>query len=98
MPIYGKLADLFGAQAGVLTGTVLFLVGRCCAVRRRLGAVDRLPACCRPGAGGMLPITQTILGDLYPLSSAHASPAGSSTVWGVSGLLGPGIGGFLPST
>src|SRR5258708_14969822 len=47
------------------------------------------------GAGGMLPITQTVLGDIYPLEQRARITGLFSTVWGVSGLLGPGVGGFL---
>src|SRR5258708_11215940 len=47
------------------------------------------------GAGGMLPITQTVLGDIYPLEQRARITGLFSTVWGVSGLLGPGVGGSL---
>jgi MFS family permease len=47
------------------------------------------------GAGGVLPINQTILGDVFPLEQRARITGLFSTVWGVSGLLGPGIGGFL---
>ena len=43
----------------------------------------------------MLPITQTVLGDVYPLEERARITGLFSTVWGVAGLLGPGIGGFL---
>jgi MFS family permease len=47
------------------------------------------------GAGGVLPINQTILGDVFPLEERARITGLFSTVWGVSGLLGPAIGGFL---
>jgi MFS family permease len=47
------------------------------------------------GAGGVLPINQTILGDVYPLEERARITGVFSTIWGVSGLLGPAIGGFL---
>jgi MFS family permease len=47
------------------------------------------------GAGGMLPLTQTVLGDVYALEERARITGLFSTVWGVAGLLGPGIGGFL---
>ncbi|MBV9544688.1 MAG: MFS transporter, partial [Chloroflexi bacterium] len=47
------------------------------------------------GAGGVLPINQTILGDVFPLEQRARITGLFSTVWGVSGLLGPAIGGFL---
>jgi len=47
------------------------------------------------GAGGVLPVTQTIVGDVYSLTERARIAGLFSTVWGVSALLGPGIGGFL---
>src|SRR2546429_9246523 len=47
------------------------------------------------GAGGVLPINQTILGDVYPLEERARITGVFSTIWGVSGLLGPAIGGVL---
>src|SRR5207302_10320829 len=38
---------------------------------------------------------QTILGDIFPLKQRARITGLFSTVWGVSGLLGPGVGGFL---
>ncbi len=43
----------------------------------------------------MLPINQTLLGDIYPLEERARITGLFSTIWGVSGLLGPAIGGFL---
>src|SRR5919198_444607 len=47
------------------------------------------------GAGGVLPTTQTILGDIYPLAQRARLTGLFSTIWGISALLGPAIGGFL---
>src|SRR5436190_1569082 len=42
-----------------------------------------------------MPINQTILGDVYPLEERARITGVFSTIWGISGLLGPAIGGFL---
>src|ERR1700730_16500243 len=96
MPIYGKLADLFGRKPVLLSGTALFLGGSMLCGQSQ--TMEQLIACRLLqglGAGGMLPITQTILGDLFPLEERARITGLFSTVWGVAGLLGPGIGGFL---
>src|ERR1700716_127001 len=96
MTIYGKLADLFGRKPVLLTGTALFLVGSMlCGQSQTMEQLIAFRFLQGLGAGGMLPITQTVLGDIYPLEQRARITGLFSTVWGVSGLLGPGVGGFL---
>src|SRR5258708_11309961 len=96
MPIYGKLADLFGRKPVLLSGTALFLGGSMlCGQSQTMEQLIAFLFLQGLGAGGMLPITQTILGDLFPLEERARITGLFSTVWGVSGLLGPGVGGFL---
>src|SRR6266567_2669233 len=96
MPIYGKLADLFGRKPVLLTGTALFLGGSMlCGQSQSMEQLIAFRFLQGLGAGGMLPITQTVLGDIYPLEQRARITGLFSTVWGVSGLLGPGVGGFL---
>jgi len=96
MPIYGKLADLFGRKPVLLTGTALFLGGSMlCGQSQTMEQLIFFRLLQGLGAGGMLPITQTILGDIFPLEQRARITGLFSTVWGVSGLLGPGVGGFL---
>lgn len=48
------------------------------------------------GAGAVMPITMTIIGDLYSEAKDRAKAQGwMSAVWGVSGVIGPLVGGFL---
>lgn len=48
------------------------------------------------GAGSILPITLTIVGELFDTEKARAKGQGYiSMVWGVSGVIGPLIGGFI---
>src|SRR5438309_5526512 len=96
MPIYGKLADLFGRKPVLLSGTALFLGGSMlCGQAQSMEQLIAFRLLQGLGAGGMLPITQTILGDIFPLEQRARITGLFSTVWGVSGLLGPGVGGFL---
>lgn len=51
------------------------------------------------GAGAVMPITMTIIGDLYSEAKDRAKAQGwISAVWGVAGVLGPLAGGFLVDT
>ena len=84
-------------QAGLSGGDVaLFMVGSMlCGQSQSMEQLIAFRLLQGLGAGGVLPITQTILGDVFPLDERARITGLFSTVWGVSGLLGPGIGGFL---
>src|SRR5438874_1779775 len=96
VPIYGKLADLFGRKPVFLASVALFLVGSMlCGQAQSMEQLIAFRLLQGLGAGGVLPITQTILGDVFPLEQRARITGLFSTVWGVSGLLGPCIVGFL---
>jgi EmrB/QacA subfamily drug resistance transporter len=96
VPIYGKLADLYGRKPVFLVATSIFLVASMlCGQSQTMEQLIAFRLLQGIGAGGMLPITQTVLGDLYSLEERARITGLFSTVWGVSGLLGPAIGGFL---
>ncbi|HYY90060.1 MAG TPA: MFS transporter, partial [Chloroflexota bacterium] len=96
VPIYGKLADLFGRKPVFLASIAIFLVGSMlCGQAQTMEQLIAFRLLQGLGAGGVLPINQTILGDIFPLEERARITGLFSTVWGVSGLLGPAIGGFL---
>jgi EmrB/QacA subfamily drug resistance transporter len=96
VPIYGKLADLFGRKPVFLAATAMFMVGSMlCGQAQTMEQLIVFRLVQGLGAGGVLPITQTVLGDVFPLEERARITGLFSTVWGVAGLLGPGIGGFL---
>jgi EmrB/QacA subfamily drug resistance transporter len=96
VPIYGKLADLFGRKPLFLAATAMFLVGSMlCGQAQTMEQLIVFRLLQGLGAGGVLPITQTVLGDVFPLEQRARITGLFSTVWGVAGLLGPAIGGFL---
>lgn len=99
-PIYGKLADLFGRKNVLLIGIGLFLLGSTlCGVAMTMSQLIVFRAIQGLGAGAVMPITMTIIGDLYTEQTARAKAQGwISAVWGLSGVAGPLIGGFLVDT
>lgn len=96
-PIYGKLADLFGRKKVLLIGATIFLVGSAfCGVVTSMEQLIFFRALQGIGAGAVMPITMTIIGDLYSEAKDRAKAQGwMSAVWGVSGVIGPLVGGFL---
>lgn len=95
--IYGKLADLFGRKKVLLIGAAIFLIGSAlCGVVTSMEQLIVFRALQGLGAGAVMPITMTIIGDLYSEAKDRAKAQGwMSAVWGVSGVIGPLVGGFL---
>jgi EmrB/QacA subfamily drug resistance transporter len=96
VPVYGKLADLFGRKRVFLASTLLFLIGSIlCGVSQDMTQLIAFRVVQGIGAGGIQPSTQTILGDVYSLPERARIAGYFSAIWGISGLLGPVVGGIL---
>jgi EmrB/QacA subfamily drug resistance transporter len=96
IPVYGRLADLYGRKKVFYAGAGLFLVGSAlCGLSGNMLTLIVFRALQGFGAGGVQPIATTILGDIYaPTERAHVQGLVSS-VFGVSAVLGPSLGAFL---
>jgi MFS family permease len=96
VPLYGKLADLFGRKPILLFGIALFLVGSvACALARSMPLLIGARAVQGLGAGAMQPIALTVVGDLFNLRERGRIQPWFGAVWGVAGLAGPMLGGVL---
>ena len=96
IPVYGRLADIYGRRKVFFFGAGIFLVGSTlCGFAHSMVALILFRALQGFGGGGVQPISMTILGDIYtPTERAHVQGLVSS-VFGVSAILGPSLGGFL---
>lgn len=95
--IFGKLADLFGRKKMITIGISIFLIGSLlCGMATSMELLIVFRAIQGIGAGSILPITLTIVGELFETEKQRAKGQGYiSMVWGVSGVVGPLIGGFI---
>lgn len=96
IPIYGRLADLFGRKRVFFAGAAVFLIGSTLS-----GLAQSMPMLVAVrilqgfGAGAIVPIAYTILGDIYtPPERAHIQGL-LSGVWGIAAVIGPPLGAFL---
>ncbi|GGK32530.1 MFS transporter [Deinococcus malanensis] len=98
-PLWGRGSDLVGRRRLYLLGVVIFLLGSAlCGMSDSMVTLVAARAVQGLGAGGLLPLTLTMVGELYTLAERGRVQAVISGVWGVSGLLGPLLGGWLTET
>ena len=96
VPIYGKLADLHGRKPVFVAGALVFVLGSAlCGTSTSMEQLVVFRAIQGIGAGAVLPIALTIIGDIYPLEQRARFQGVFSSVWAVSSVLGPALGGFL---
>lgn len=95
-PIYGKLADLWGRKRLLLFGLGLFLLGSILSgLSRSMGELIAMRALQGLGAGAVMPLIITLLGDLYTLKERARVQGYFSAVWGAASVAGPILGGWL---
>lgn len=95
-PIYGKLADLFGRKVIFIIGVILFVAGSMLSgAAHSMTQLIWFRAFQGIGAGAVMPVTFTIIGDLYPGEQRAKMSGIFSSIWGIAGLLGPLVGGFF---
>ncbi|WP_144662169.1 MDR family MFS transporter [Paenarthrobacter nicotinovorans] len=93
-PLYGKLSDIFGRRPLYLAAILIFLAGSLYA-----GSVHSMTelAIARGiqglGAGGLLALALTIIGDIVALKDRAKYQGYFMSVFGISSVLGPVIGG-----
>src|SRR2546429_4387712 len=96
VPIYGKLADLFGRKPVFLFGTTLFLIGSVASgASQSIEQLIIFRAIQGLGAGAVLPIVLTIIGDIFALEERARVQGLFSGVWATSSIVGPALGGLI---
>ena len=99
VPLWGRLSDLYGRRRLYLTAIGLFLVGSMLAgVSQSMLQLVLFRALQGLGAGGLIPLALTIIGEIYTLTERTRMQAVFSSVWGVASIAGPLVGGFITDT
>jgi len=99
IPIYGRLADLWGRKWLFIGSTVAFLVGTVlCSAAWGMIPLVIFRFVQGVGGGGLQPLALTIIGDLYPPVERVKVQGNLNAIWGISALTGPLIGALLTAT
>ncbi|MGH3510275.1 MAG: MDR family MFS transporter [Nocardioidaceae bacterium] len=96
IPIYGKLADLYGRKPILVTGELVFLTGSLLsALSWNMVALIAFRALQGLGAGSIGATVNTVAGDLYSVEERGRIQGYLASVWGISAVIAPALGGLF---
>jgi EmrB/QacA subfamily drug resistance transporter len=98
-PIYGKLSDLYGRRPIFLWAVSLFLVASVlCGLAQEMWQFILFRGLQGLGGGAVFPVALAVVADLWSPAERGKYLGLFGAVFGLSSLLGPGIGGFITDT
>jgi EmrB/QacA subfamily drug resistance transporter len=96
VPLYGKLADSLGRRPVMFFGIVVFLLGSVlCGAAWSMPALIAFRAVQGIGAGAVQPMSMTMVGDMYTVEERARVQGYLASVWGISAVIGPTLGGVF---
>ncbi len=96
VPVYAKLSDVIGRKPIMLLGIGLFLLGSIlCGVAWSMPVLIAFRVVQGLGAGAVQPMAITIAGDIYTLAERAKVQGYLASVWAVSSVVGPTLGGVF---
>jgi MFS family permease len=94
--VFGKLSDLLGRKRVILYGIGVFLAGSLlCGFAGSMPTMILFRLIQGVGAGAIMPIAMTIVGDLYSAHERAKIQGYLASVWAISAVVGPLAGGLI---
>lgn len=94
IPVYGKLADLFGRKPVLIGGTLIFLAGSAASAGAwSMVSLIAFRGLQGLGAGSIMATVNTLAGDLFSVRERARVQGWLSSVWGMAAIIGPTLGG-----
>ena len=94
--VFGKLSDLYGRRPVLLFGIVVFLLGSLlCGLAWSMPSLILFRLIQGVGAGAIQPVSLTVVGDLYSARERGRIQGYLASVWGISSVAGPLVGGLI---
>ena len=96
VPLYGKLSDLYGRRRMFVVAISIFLVGSAlCGAAQSMGQLIAFRAIQGVGAGGLLPLSQAAIADLFSPRERGRYQGYIGSMWATAAVAGPLLGGTL---
>src|SRR3954451_20156908 len=96
VPLYGKLSDLYGRERLLMISVGLFTIGSIlCGMANSMVMLIVFRGVQGLGAGGMVPLSMIIVGDLFTIERRGKIQAVFSSIWAISSVVGPILGSFF---
>ncbi|WP_051967643.1 MFS transporter [Kitasatospora mediocidica] len=95
-PLWGKLGDMYGRKRFFQASIVIFLIGSVlCGIAQNMGELIAFRALQGLGGGGLIVLSQAIVGDLVPPRDRGKYQGLFGAVFGATSVLGPLLGGLF---
>ena len=96
IPLWGRFADMYGRKKIFLAGMTIFVIGSVlCGASGSMIQLIIFRGIQGIGAGCILPVSQTVVADLYTIRERPRISVVFSIVFGFGSIVGPLIGGFF---
>ncbi|WP_425712783.1 MDR family MFS transporter [Fictibacillus sp. Mic-4] len=96
MPIFGKLSDMYGRKRFFLLGIILFMAGSIlCGTAQSITQLSVYRAIQGLGGGALMPISFTIIFDIFPVEKRGKITGLFGAVFGISSIFGPLAGSYI---
>ena len=96
VPLYGKFSDLYGRKNVFIVSIALFVIGSAlCGAAQTMTQLILFRGLQGIGAGGLIPLTFAVIGDLFSPRERGRFQGLIGAVWAIAAVAGPLLGGVL---